>query len=112
MLTISDQVLGTFEAQARAARQLRFVRWWQAQQLGAVDAFTAGKWLDEYRGEAEVGGIDRDELLFVYIAARRRIPEPEAWQYVALMNVVWSDRPDADKLARIDAIARGVRADG
>lgn len=114
MLRISDQAVAAFNAKAEAQRRAQFARWWQSHAtiLGSVDTFTAGQWLDLYASEAEVAGIDRDDQLFVYIAARRRMPDPEAWQYVAMMNVVCADLPDPEKLRQIDRIATGTAGHG
>ncbi|HYC56896.1 MAG TPA: hypothetical protein VEL28_18330 [Candidatus Binatia bacterium] len=111
MLTISDDAIRGFETQHR---RRRFLEWWVAHQhlLSSVPTMPNADWLGEYAGEAEVAGIGTDEQLFVYVAGRRRLLDPEPAQYIALMDVVFSSVSDTEKLKSVERIARTVDGDG
>jgi hypothetical protein len=115
MLTITPGQMAAFEAQMTRERPATFGRWCEryAAILGPIDRFTAAGLFDRYAPEAAIAEIDPDEdLIFVWIAARYRMPEMGNRQYLATMDVIFNDADDGAKLTAIDQIARTIPSDG
>lgn len=111
MLTISPTTLAAFEEEQRRSRPAAFGRWWElhARVLGPLDRFTAAKVFDRYAAEGTVAEIDvMDDEIFVWVAARYRMPDMGDRQYLAVTDVIFADMPDEQKLAAVDHIARTV----
>lgn len=52
-----------------------------------------------------------DDEIFLWVAARYRMPEMGGRQYLATMDVIFRDGSDVEKLMAIDQIARTIPAD-
>lgn len=115
MLTISPAQMAAFEASAARERPNAFGRWWDghAAMLGPIDRFSAAALFDRYAPEAAIAEIEPDDdLIFIWIAARHRMPDMGNEQYLQTMNVIFADMSDGAKLSSIDRIARTVPSDG
>ncbi len=117
MLTISDRHMTAFEADAEKKRRTDFHDWWMAHAavLGPIDRATSGPLFDHYEKQALIDGVDRDDRLYIYIAAFRFMPDMGGHQFIAMMDVVFLDADmvdDAGKLHRLMQIARTVPGDG
>jgi hypothetical protein len=114
VLVISRSQITALEAAVDIERHHRFASWWQthASLLGSADLVECEGWLLTYGPEAEVAGIAADEArLFLYVAARRRMPTMSGPQYVAAMDAVFAPINDRAKIAVFDEIAQMVLED-
>lgn len=114
MLKISEQAYGGLREQALLELPVHLIEWWHKNSaaFGPIDDVSAQRWIEELGKEAEFGGIDTDDRLFVYISARVKISAPSAEKYVAIMDVVFSDLPVYEKIKRIEVIALRGHRDG
>lgn len=114
MLSISSQSLAALEMSVERRRPASFGEWWERHRdtLGAVDRFAAATLFNRYAHEAAVAEIDpMDDEIFLWVAARYRMPEMGGRQYLATMDVIFRDGSDVEKLMAIDQIARTIPSD-
>ena len=108
VLKISPAMLSSFEQSLVRARPIEFGRWYQryAHVLGPLDRFTTYTLFDKYAAEGGIAEIDpMDDEIFVWVAARYCMPNMDDRQYLATMDVIFSELSDENKLAKINQIA-------
>jgi lactam utilization protein B len=114
MLTISPHTLAALETSMARDRAAAFFRWWgqHAAILRSLDRFTASAMFDRYAPEAVIAEIDlMDDEIFLWVAARHLMVDMGGRQYLATMDVIFSDLNDAGKLAALSHISRTISSD-
>lgn len=112
MLVITENQQGELErqhrAQLRAERVLGFSAWWaeHGKWLGNAAVPTLCGLLDAGDREAQAHGIDCDERLFLYLAARCLMPQMSGKQYFLVMDAVFADVPHEVRFDSICMISR------
>ncbi|MGE0719006.1 MAG: hypothetical protein AB7P02_26410 [Alphaproteobacteria bacterium] len=122
MLVIGRGQLASLEriiaARAGDDRTERFLRWWQAHPLlpGPADKVALQALEAAHGAEAQGAGIDPadsgsegEERLFLYLAARRLMPEMTGEQYLLTLDIAFD--PDQPMPARVQAIRDLVTRD-
>ena len=102
IIKISERQIAAFEA-AMTPRRRSFDDWIEAQRAIIGDAdfdHAAGPPQSAYE-EARQSGIDDDQRLFVYLAARMLMREMTGIQYFKVMDAVFAPISDAEKMRRI-----------
>ena len=115
MLIISPQTLAALETSMARDRPAAFGRWWDqhAAILGPLDSSTASALFERYAPEAEIAEIHpMEDEIFLWVAARYLMIDMGDRQYLATMDVIFSDTDDAGKLAALRHIAAAVPSDG
>ena len=103
MLTISQVVMSSLERNAAELRREQFLRWIASvrSKIGVFSEEQASKAFDDFFEEAAQAGIDTDQRLFEYGAARMLMPEINGLQYLKTLDVVFSDQPADLRMAAL-----------
>ena len=105
-----DAMRQAMEAAEDQRRKQNLRVWWTKfeDQIGQIDPFTLNHVIEIYKSEAERSGIDRDDRLFLYLAARRLMPNMSGEQYLLVMDAVFDRASDESRLQTILNIGKLV----
>lgn len=112
MLAVSPRAMISFHNKALLARKDKFVRWLRSSG-SAVGHFSRGQAenaFDAFLDEATQAGIDTDQRLFEYVAARLLMPDMNGLQYIQALDVIFSVQSETRRIAAL--IAVGGRSHG
>jgi hypothetical protein len=84
----------------------RFAEWWQqyANLLGNREILECAILFKSLREECEFAGLSDERLKYLFCAARALLPDMTDRQYIEVLNIIFGNISDSNKLNSIISI--------